>query len=64
MDRNSTNPRQASAARGPQTRELTEAELNAVSGSAVDAFNVAHPTASIPWSGGGGAGDTAVIAII
>ena len=38
MDRYSTNPREASAALGPQTRELTDAELDAVSGGAVDAF--------------------------
>ena len=55
MDRYSTNPREASAALGPQTRELTDAELDAVSGGAI---MVEKPTASIQWSGSGGAGDS------
>jgi hypothetical protein len=32
MDRNSTNDRQSFAAHGPQARELTEAEMDAVTG--------------------------------
>jgi hypothetical protein len=62
MDRDSMNDR-ASAALGPQTRELTDVELDAVSGmrkaggDPLDAF-------STIGSATGGAGVTAVIAII
>jgi len=39
------------AALGPQTRELTEAEQDAVSGGAI---LVENPTANLQWSGSGG----------
>jgi hypothetical protein len=63
LDRDSMNDR-ASAARGRQTRELTEAALDAVSGGVI--ISVEKPTASIQWSGSGGAGDrpTAIIAVL
>jgi hypothetical protein len=55
----------APAALGPQTRELTESELDAVFGGAVDAFNVANATTIGSATGGAGAGKlTAIIAIL
>jgi hypothetical protein len=61
MNRDSMNDR-ASAALGPQTRELTEAELDAVSGGIVMLEN---PTAMVSsYQSGGPHAATAVIAII
>jgi hypothetical protein len=62
MDRDSMNDTQASAALGPQTRKLTEAELDAVFGGS---FSWGCQTTSIQWSGSGGAGaSNAIIAIL
>ena len=64
MDRDSMNDR-ASAALDLQTRELTEAELDAVSGGGSGADRPSESLTTIGSStGGAGAGKTAVIAII
>jgi hypothetical protein len=53
-------------ASGPQPRQLTEAELDAVFGGMYDAFHPVNATTSIQWSGSGGSGDkpTAIIGIL
>jgi hypothetical protein len=64
MDRESMNDR-SSATLGPQTRELTEAELDAASGGSWS-LGAENPTASTQWSGSSGAGasKTAIIGIL
>jgi hypothetical protein len=61
MDRDNMND----TALGPQTRELTKAELDAVSGGMYDAFHPVNATTSIQWGGSGHpVADNAIIGIL